>query len=252
MVPSAISPQRSASTAAKSLSLHLPYTLAMPKPGPVPKPKPGDRKRTQTEDALAAISATMGKARKRVSSQDRAFVELYADRGFKDAYQCLKDAGYKRASRVDLVLARLQHLIEATRLQRALATQMELDEALIGVAGLARTATDSKVMLAALRTVLEVHGALSPKPLPPADRAAMVAQVEAIIGRLKGAAAASPGSRARVRAVVRGAPDGTATAAFELQTEPASASALASAPAPPSPLALAPHPASDPALPSDG
>lgn len=80
--------------------------------------------------------------------------------------------------------------------------QMELDEALIGVADLARTSEDVKTKLAALRTVLEVHGALSAKQLPPGDRKNVVRDLEEMVGRIKNLASAGGKGGLKVAATV--------------------------------------------------
>lgn len=80
--------------------------------------------------------------------------------------------------------------------------QMELDEALIGVADLARTSPDLKVKLQSYRTVLEVHGALSAKPLPPGDRKTLLRELEEMVGGLKKRLSGAGGNEPKVRIAV--------------------------------------------------
>lgn len=83
-----------------------------------------------------------------------------------------------------------------------MAEQMELDEALRLLAGVARQEADVKTQHAALRTVLQVHGVLSDKPLPPTDRRSLARQIDEIVGRIKDRLGASPGSKVRIRAML--------------------------------------------------
>lgn len=191
----------------------------MPKPKATVRPsqaQKGSSAPSPTEEALSAISATVAAARRRISSQDRRFVDLYADSGFKDAYSALKAAGFKKPGKVDQILARLAPVIDQERLRRSLSSQMELEEALVVTAGLARTCEDPKVKLAALRTVLEVHGALGSRPLPTSSRTELARQVAEIVERVGRRVGANPGASARVRAILT-ATDSSSSAAVEVE-----------------------------------
>jgi hypothetical protein len=102
--------------------------------------------------------------RRHISKKQRRFIERHAELGFLYPYRAGEEVGIPRATEVDKLLVRLHDIIEAERLRRAMGRQMEVDEALVLVAGIARTRDDPKIQHAALRTVLEVHGVLTGQP----------------------------------------------------------------------------------------
>jgi len=166
------------------------------KPG---RPRKG---KTATEQAAAALASTISPARRRVSGQDRQFIRHYAETGFKDADLAAKLAGFKEKYIGGKIAGRLGDLIEAERLRLAMQEQMELDEALRLTAQLARTAWRDVDKLQALRTILQVHGVLSDKPLPAIDRRTIARQIAETIDRIQRTASTSPGARVKVRAMV--------------------------------------------------
>lgn len=163
-----------------------------PKPSPEPDPSPNLVKR------------------RRLTKQAVLFIRQFSAQGFKDPDLAAKTVGFKRPGIGYRLADRLSDLIESERLRVSMAEQMELDEALRLLAMVARATDDLKTQHAALRTVLQVHGVLSDKPMPPSDRRGLANQVEALIGKIRERMGSVPaGGRMRIRA------------AFEAETSPA-------------------------------
>lgn len=137
-------------------------------------------------DAHHAIAAKAALLKRRVSTQARRFLVEYAVLGFQHAEIAGKRAGFKYPSTAHRLVAKFADLIEAEKLKLRMADLMTVDEALKRVAGLARAAEDPKLQHAALRTILEVEGALTKdRPMTPNERADLQRQAEEIIGGLK-------------------------------------------------------------------
>lgn len=142
------------------------------------------------------LERQVSQERVRVSAKVRTWIHGFVADGLKDPVQTATRLGLSRPDRTRDWPSKYFNLIETENLRARMGRQMELDEALIEVADLARTCPDLKVRGSMLRTVLEVHGALSAKPLPPGDRKDVVRQLEEIIGRIKKkAAGGNPGAK---------------------------------------------------------
>lgn len=151
---------------------------------------------SEEEKTLQAIKSMTRAARKNVSGKDRKFVELFAARGFQGANEAALEVGVKTKYAGEKMVVRLRELIDAERLRQKMLEQMSLEEAIGKMGVMARTAADERVMLAALRTVLQVEGALSlDKPLPSESQKGLSKQVaeivESIRSRLEGSKGAS-------------------------------------------------------------
>lgn len=167
-----------------------PAAQTAPEPEPSPKPQP----------------------KRRLSQAHLAFVAQLATQNFQDPETAAKLVGFSRPGMGHRLAHRLSDLIESERLRVSMAQQMELDEALKLLAMVARSREDLKTQHAALRTVLQVHGVLSDKPMPPSDRRGLANQVEALIGKIREKMGNVPaGGRMRIRA------------AFEAESTPSEA-----------------------------
>lgn len=113
------------------------------------------------------------------------FARLAVTRGTADPVALAKEAGFSRPWRGPQILLDLQDLIAQTRLHLLMGEQMELHEALKELAGVARQSDDLKTKHSALRTILEVHGALSNRS-GSGDRSSIAKQIEEIVGEIKG------------------------------------------------------------------
>lgn len=162
-------------------------------------PTRGPRAR-RTAEALSRLSTTVSQARRRISAQDRRFVDLYVEGGCLDAVKAATDAGFKRPNLGHKLVKRLRELIDNERVRRGLIDQMELDEALRLVARLGRDESDGKIQLAALQTILRVHGALSDRPIGDTDRKGLMRQVEELVGKVHERV---PGASIKVKAALQ-------------------------------------------------
>jgi hypothetical protein len=151
-----------------------------------PAPAPTRSRVAQVIEASQKLSpAARRTGYRRLSSKDRAFVSLYVQGGCLDPIKAASDAGFSRAGMGLKLRDRLRDLIDNERIRLAAAEQMELDEALRRVGILARDADDDKVKLASLRTILQVHGVLSDKPMPSSDRSGLRRQLEELVQTVK-------------------------------------------------------------------
>lgn len=118
---------------------------------------------TEAESALLDRARTK---RRYISAKARAFVTRFVEGGLRNPWQAAVDVGLKKPSNADRLVVKLDDLIQAERLRRSMGQQMEVDEAIQLVSGLARGDhnPDVKLQHAALRTVLEVHGVLTGAP----------------------------------------------------------------------------------------
>lgn len=206
----------------------MPVKALARKPGPPAKPK------TRLEAQLASAESQIRPARRRVSGKGRKFVDLFAKSGFKDTQGSATGAGYKEPGIGDRLVGKYAELIEAERLRTAVQEQMELDEALRLTAQLGRTADRDVDRLQALRTILQVHGVLSDKPLPAVDRRSIARQIAETIERIQRTASTSPGARVKVRAMVGASIEASVEPSVPPaeQTVDVSVSELSDAPAP--------------------
>jgi len=179
------------------------------KPGPKPKPK------SDAEAELQALDTANSPQRRHISSKQRLFVSIYADQNFRDPYLAAQTAGFERPSVADKLVVKLADLIEAERLRRAMGRQMEIDEALEGVALIARAEPDSKVRHAALRTVLEVHGVLTGQPR--VDRRETMRTIHSLVAAIKSKLA--DGARIKLRAGTRETRQDPATGRLDTSSE---------------------------------
>lgn len=138
---------------------------------------------------------------RRLSSLHRAFISQFAARGFQDPERAAIAAGLKRPGIGYKLSHRFSDLIEEERLKLMMADQMEIEEALKLLAVRARDASDPKVQLASIQTVLKVQGVLTDKPMPAADRKAVANELEELLSKLRsGLSGVKPGARIRIRA----------------------------------------------------
>jgi hypothetical protein len=135
------------------------------------------------DEALVDESVASGR---KITDSHRRFVMLYADSGFRDPDQAALAAGFKTRGIGWKLIDRLHDLIDSERARRQMGTSMELGEALDELAKVARQDEDLKTKHAALRTVLEVHGALRDKT-PIDDKKKLVREIEEIGALLKAA-----------------------------------------------------------------
>lgn len=147
-------------------------------------------------------------------------MQILADQDFRDPNTAANLAGFREPYIGERLVSRLHHLIEAERVRIAMVDQMELDEALRLTAQMARACVDDKVKLQALRTVLQVHGVLSDKPMPPTDRRSVARQVAELVESLKASVASKPGGRVRVRAMLAKTPTTAAIALSASSDDP--------------------------------
>ncbi len=174
----------------------------MPRPKSVRKPGPKTKPKSAAEADISELESKTSKARTRISGKDRLFIRHYTESGFKDPDLAASLAGFREKYIGHKLVGRLADLIEAERLRAAMQTQMEVDEALRLLAELARTAFKDETRHAALRTVLQVHGVLSDKPMPPSSRQAIARQVAELVDEMKKAVGTKPGARAKIKAML--------------------------------------------------
>ena len=77
--------------------------------------------------------------------------------------------------------------------------QMEIDEALRLVAEIARDRTDLKTQHAALRTVFQIQGLLTDKPMPASDRRTLASELDVLVAKLR-EGMVRPGAKIKIRA----------------------------------------------------
>lgn len=201
-----------------------------------------------TRDLLAATITT----RRSLSTKIRRFITHYVESGQRDPWFSAKAVGYSRPTDGLRIVSRFADVIAAEAARRAIGRKMELTEALERVALLARDAADEKLRHAALRTVLEVEGALSQKSVPLHERGAVERQLEKIVSEIRkkmdGRATTSKKIRARVGVGVEVEVDGEKSESYMVSStvsaDPASAAVLPpSSESSPSPT---PHPSPRP------
>lgn len=102
------------------------------------------------------------------------------------------EAGFSKHQPANPILAKITSLIAEEREVAArevtistTTASMEMAEALREIGVLARTSPDEKIKLQALRTVLEVHGALSKTREMPDDRRKLMREIEAMLDRIR-------------------------------------------------------------------
>lgn len=166
------------------------------------RPRPRRRPVTDSEKRYAAEVSQQVKRWHRIDGRDRRFIQLFADSGYKDPQAAAIAAGFKDPYIGDRLATRLAEPIERERRRRSMAEQMEVDEALRILASLARTTEDQKLQHSALRTVLQVHGVLSDKPMPAEDRKSLGREIESIVDRLAKRLKSVPGSKLRLKAAL--------------------------------------------------
>lgn len=172
-------------------------------PDPIPR-RAGRKRKPQTpaESDLQTLDRAISARRRRITPQARAFISHYVASGQKDPVESARIAGYAEPSRATRLVLDLQDLIEAEVLRGNIGRTMELEEAQMLVGRLARSADDDRVKLAALRTVLEVDGALNSKNAA-VDRSATARGLEKLValirGKMNGGGNAAPRVRARLQ-----------------------------------------------------
>lgn len=149
------------------------------------------------------------------SAKALRFIELYVQGGLKDPLAAAKGAGFSKPSVARELVVRYRNLIAAEDFRLGMSRTMDEVEALNGIAGLARSDDDSKIKLAAYRTILEAHGVLNAKGAAQ-DRSAVTRQLEAMVAELRKTAGSKangkpPRIRARMQIDVDTQPDDATT-----------------------------------------
>ena len=131
----------------------------------------------------------------------RAFVQAMAADPSRDPEDVARLVGYTKPGEGRARARKYSDLIESARIAHMTRDHMHLPEALQRLAHLVRNTQDEKVELAAIRTVVEIEGALTKGPMPEAERASLTRTMDELVSSLRQAPADKAGRR-RARVAV--------------------------------------------------